>query len=106
MEIVIGIVLVAFGILQIILFFKIWGMTNDIRAIKYKYLSKNTSQNIPDLPNDPNSFKENDLVVSIKTGKQMRIKGFTDDGRYSCYTNSGMNHEGDFRKDELELFGQ
>lgn len=31
-----GIVMIAFGILQIILFFKIWGMTNDVSKIKNK----------------------------------------------------------------------
>lgn len=32
------IVLIIFGVLQIILFFKMWGMTNDIREIRDKYL--------------------------------------------------------------------
>lgn len=31
-----SIVMIAFGILQIILFFKIWGMTNDVSKIKGK----------------------------------------------------------------------
>lgn len=30
----VSIVIIVFGILQIILFFKIWGMTNDIKEIK------------------------------------------------------------------------
>ena len=34
-----GLIAVLFAVLQIILFFKIWGMTNDIREIKEKYLS-------------------------------------------------------------------
>jgi len=29
-----GIIIVVFGILNLILFFKMWGMTNDVRAIK------------------------------------------------------------------------
>lgn len=29
-----SIVIIAFGVLQIILFFKVWGMTNDVREIK------------------------------------------------------------------------
>lgn len=33
-----GIVMIAFGILQIILFFKIWAMTNDIRLFRNKYI--------------------------------------------------------------------
>ena len=30
----ISIILIIFGVLQIILFFKLWGMTNDVRKIK------------------------------------------------------------------------
>ena len=30
-------VILVVGILQIILFFKIWGMTNDVRALKKKF---------------------------------------------------------------------
>lgn len=30
------IVLLAFGVLQIILFFKVWGMTNDVNKIQQK----------------------------------------------------------------------
>ena len=32
------IILLIFGVLQIILFFKVWGMTNDIREIRNKFL--------------------------------------------------------------------
>lgn len=31
---ILSIVMLVFGILQIILFFKVWGMTNNVRAIK------------------------------------------------------------------------
>lgn len=31
-----SVVIIAFGVLQIILFFKVWGMTNDVRKIKNK----------------------------------------------------------------------
>lgn len=34
------IVLLVFGVLQIILFFKVWGMTNDIKEIRNKYLKE------------------------------------------------------------------
>ena len=30
----VSIILIVFGVLQIILFFKLWGMTNDIRKLK------------------------------------------------------------------------
>lgn len=35
-----GIVMIAFGILQIILFFKVWGMTNDVKRIWKKIDNK------------------------------------------------------------------
>lgn len=34
-----SVILIIFGILQIILFFKLWGMTNDIRRISEKLVS-------------------------------------------------------------------
>ena len=35
---ILGFVMLAFGILQIILFFKLWGMTNDVRRIKQRFV--------------------------------------------------------------------
>ena len=32
--IILGLIMLVFGILQIILFFKLWKMTNDVHAIK------------------------------------------------------------------------
>ncbi|MBE5033207.1 DUF308 domain-containing protein [Gallalistipes aquisgranensis] len=50
-----GIVFIVFGILQIILFFKIWGMTNDVKRIS-EYVK-------PKLPKD-NCFS--DLMATAK----------------------------------------
>lgn len=35
---IIGIVMLIFGILQIVLFFKLWGMTNDVRRLTEHFL--------------------------------------------------------------------
>ena len=35
METILTLVIFVFGVLQIILFFKIWGMTNDVKTITY-----------------------------------------------------------------------
>lgn len=43
METLLAIIFIVFGVLQIILFFKLWGMTDDIKEIKNKYL-KDTSR--------------------------------------------------------------
>lgn len=37
MTTLVSIIIIVFGVLQIILFFKIWAMTNDINAIRKKY---------------------------------------------------------------------
>lgn len=98
-----SLVAVLFGILQIILFFKIWGMTNDIREIKEKYLSSTDPQKSVS-PAQPSEFNVGELVVHIKTNKQMRIKEITEDGKYSCYTGGGASHEGDFTASEIKRF--
>ena len=36
-----SIVLLVFGVLQIILFFKLWRMTNDVRSLKNQYAANN-----------------------------------------------------------------
>lgn len=46
MYLFIGIVIIAFGILQIILFFKLWIMTNDIREIRNQYINKSETYDI------------------------------------------------------------
>lgn len=46
MEVVIGIVVGVFGILQIILFFKLWGMTNDVSEIKKILIKKSEEEEV------------------------------------------------------------
>lgn len=113
-----GIIIIVFGILQIILFFKIWGMTDDIREIRNKYLNdtaNNTSSeevresevcsnssSVNDKIDNPD-FEIDELVVRIKDDKQMRVKEYRDN-KYSCYTNNGTVHEGDFDRTEIKKF--
>ena len=105
METFIILIILIFGILQLILFFKIWGMTNDIREIKEKYLSSTDPKKSVSLSNNqPTEFSIGELVVEIKTNKQMRIKEITQDGKYSCYTGGGASHEGDFTASEIKHF--
>lgn len=41
----VSIILIVFGVLQIILFFKLWGMTNDVRKIKVHIAPKDDNLN-------------------------------------------------------------
>ena len=47
------IILLIFGVLQIILFFKVWGMTNDIREIRNKYLKNEDEKRREEAVCDP-----------------------------------------------------
>lgn len=116
-----GIIIIIFGILQIILFFKLWGMTNDIRDIRDKYLNaeekvigkETTTRDDHKIMGESKTdisqyldfkFKPGDLVVLISTGKQMRIKAIKN-GKYSCYSQGGMVYDGEFEETEIKAFG-
>lgn len=92
-----AIVLIIFGILQIILFFKLWIMTNDVAAIRRK---------IAPLIEDVQ--KPRDLLgmyVRIRsTGKQVRVVA-RDNGQYKCV--DGVTNEpcGTYFYEELEVLG-
>ena len=90
--------------LQIILFFKIWGMTNDIKAIKEKYLSSENKKDSTATIHPLEGFNVDNLVVEISTGKQMRIKSITNNGKYSCYIDGGTIHVGDFDSSQIKHF--
>ena len=92
-----AIVLIIFGILQIILFFKLWITTNDVAAIMRK---------IAPLIEDVQ--KPRDLLgmyVHIRsTGKQVSVVA-RDNGQYKCV--DGVTNEpcGTYFYEELEVLG-
>lgn len=81
---------IVFGLLQIILFFKIWGMTNDIAEIKkefIKYLNKD-EETVETSTFDMNNIISNGtLVVEIKTEKQMTFERLLPNHKYECSRN-------------------
>lgn len=70
MEVVLSIVLLVFAILQIILFFKVWGMTNKVRDIYTIMCRQKTDAG--DL--DFNEFVEY-LETNIRLAKRMKASG-------------------------------
>ena len=50
---IIYVVMLIFGILQIILFFKVWGMTNAIKEIRNKYLKDEDEKRRQEVKYDP-----------------------------------------------------
>lgn len=101
MELITSIILLVFAVLQIILFFKIWGMTNDVRTIKDSLLTREISTH-QTIPKNSSLLNVGDLVVN-KEGKQMRIKEIQD-GKYACYTNGGMHFEGLYEESAIKPF--
>ena len=62
------------GVLQIILFFKIWGMTNDIRALKVDHFNERA----PETSSELLSYLRNNLILGNKENvKRALILNFT-----------------------------
>lgn len=76
-----GILMITWGVLEIILFFKIWGMTNDIRALKNDHF-KQTNTEVPtsQLIND---IRKNLLLGDIDKVKKALLMKFADDVKHS-----------------------
>lgn len=119
------VILISFGYLLLTIFILVYffRMANDVRALKKSldvirdllvkkdWKDENQKKNIEKIGDKKKSITNVDvkyplsaLVVNIKSGKQMRIKEITEDGKYSCYTNNGTVHEGDFDETEIKLF--
>jgi F0F1-type ATP synthase membrane subunit b/b' len=94
----ITIVLIAFGVFQLILMVKLWNMTGDVRLIRENLVKKEEELNkkISD-----QVFSINDLVISKVSGKQLRIKEIDGD-HYKCWSGGGTYFVGSFLENELE----
>lgn len=81
-----SIIIIAFGILQIILFFKVWGMTNDVRKIK-NILELNIKQQQDTLNHNTNivpSFSVGEVVTYKKTQEKFIIKRRVTEDLFEC----------------------
>ena len=92
-----AIVLIIFGILQIILFFKLWIMTNDVDALRRKFA-----------PQVEDVQKPCDLLgmhVRIRSnGKQVRVVA-RESGQYKCVDATTNEPCGTYFYEELEVLG-
>ena len=114
MEITIGIILLATAILNIILFFKIWIMTNDTEKIRefleiivsikeHDYKNKTTKNN-KDI--DKNDIDKNDIelyswVIEIKSRKEFQVIEILDKNTYLCVNEKNQNGV-KFKRFEIE----
>ena len=105
-----GILGIVWAILNIILFFKLWGMTNDVAIIK-EHLTK--SANIQDLNNEEKKqpikvdssykYKIGDIVMHDSYDKEMRIFKIHADGSAICLDNKKGTMVDTFSLAELKL---
>lgn len=107
MDGIIWILIAVFGVFQICLLFKIWGMTNDIRDIKNVYLSQHKRNEVPtdndtSDTSDTSDYNNLTVVVELKTENQMRLGELLENGKYKCYSN-GV-YAGDFAPSEFMEF--
>lgn len=63
----VSIVIIVFGILQIILFFKLWGMTNDVKKIR---------KSLPNVSSDLSPAKMEFIIGNTDKAKEMFKKEF------------------------------
>lgn len=67
MTLFVSIVIIVFGILQIILFFKLWGMTNDVKKIR---------KSLPNVSSDLSPAKMEFIIGNTDKAKEMLKKEF------------------------------
>ena len=97
---------VVWGVLCLILFFKIWGMTNDVREIKSHLLhSQVLEQKIASpkpqeiiLSRDRN-IKKGDVVINLRNGKEIIVDEIMEDGSFICYID--QTYTGEFQPNEI-----
>lgn len=119
MEVLYYLIAFVIALLNIILFFKIWGMTNDISVmnetlsrIEDIMQSKNENQmsaKIATISTESNNtdqegtmkYAVGELVVIKANEKQTHVTGTTNDSKYECYSSGGTYYDGLFNEDEL-----
>ena len=82
----VSIIIIVYGILQIILFFKIWGMTSDVREIK-NMLESNIRQKYAAFNHSTNtdhSFPLGEVVTYKKTQEKFIIKRKITEDLFEC----------------------
>lgn len=109
MEILIALVAVVFGILQIILFFKLWGMTDDVKKLAEHFCDSQIpapqpKEDIPitDYDKRLDTIKKGDYVIRISDGKKMLVSNIEKD-KFICSA-SLLSGAEPYRKDQVRFF--
>ena len=108
MEILYLVLALVWSILCLILFFKIWVMTNDVAIIKDFLLKSLTSTKTeePRIPKEVSAsykFKAGDIVKHDSHDKEMRIYKINSDGTCICLDDKTDIMVGTFSVEDLKL---
>ena len=107
MDVLLSIVLLVFGILQVILFFKIWGMTNDIAEMNARFKAiypteeekkintliekqNSTDETKSEAINNTKKLNVGDNVIYEPMNRKMIIKEITKEGLLICISYKAM----------------
>ena len=100
-------ILIVFGILQIILLFKIWGMTDNVKKLTNKFCQEETIdkpitlQKPYDGTNDHSApIQIGDCVIRKSDGKEMIVDRIIS-GRYGCADPDTSTFIAGYNKDEI-----
>ena len=101
-DILYAILLIIWSVLCFVLFFKIWGMTNDIKDIK-TFLLKDVLSKPECTYIGNNRFKVGDLVSTTDNEEDMQVIEAYENGTYKCKDIFSGDILGDFSEKELKL---
>lgn len=85
-------VLFVFGILQIILFFKLWGMTNDVRLLRKHFIDENQIKINSDAINSDAQYQNGNTIYCKSLKEEGVIKGY-DGEKYTVEFSDGGSAE-------------
>lgn len=107
LKVFLWIAIIIVAILQVILFFKLWRMTDNVagilRILERKF-QEAPAENVSNEPENNDPWGVGALVVEKSTGRQMRIKNVNKGGRFSCTI--GQLDAGEFSWNEIIPFEQ
>jgi len=98
MEVLYLIFAIVWTVLCLILFFKIWGMTNDVRLIKNHMLGIGTGF----IKNESELLKAGDIAKVVETNEKVLIAEISTNGRFKCIDPESHKIVGIFSDSELE----
>ena len=96
-----GILVIIFGILNIILFFKIWGMTNNVSEIKRILKDANETKKELKKNKTKSKFNIGDQVTALSYNSILEVIDIYNDGTYNCIDVKTNEIVGAFKENEL-----